>query len=61
MRSAFIGEVEILRPFDDQAFIFLLECFFEKFEDLGSLLWEMDDSMLNGSEDVELWNEFASL
>ena len=60
MCSALVGEVEILRAFDDQAFVFLLERLFEEFEDLCAFLREMDDSILDCPEDIELGNEFAS-
>lgn len=59
MRSALVGEVEVLRAFDDQAFVFLLQRFFEEFEDLWTFLWEMDDPILDCPEDIELGNELA--
>lgn len=59
MCPALVSEVEVLRAFDDQAFVFLLQSLFEEFEDFWTFLWEMDDPIIDCPEDIELGDEFA--
>lgn len=61
MNSRIICKVKIFNTLYDESFVSSAECLIEKFQELGSLLWIVDNFVLCYFENIDIGYQFSSL